>query len=353
MNTEIMVNETFEIANLEKIVEDLALRDEYKKIKTLTSFDFQKMIAFIKQRVEEYKNSVYDGTPEEQYAAQKKDRAMINKAIDVLKSKNIALKKEFLANYDAVDSNIKLMLSEMDSAQQELDRQAKEYERKLKEDKEKAIKEFYNSINDEIEESFRETLYTKVFDPKWLNVSITLKKTQDELTEKVLKYVGDCNLIQKMHSDFEEQGLKVLRETLKLEQALNLMETKRQEKEAILEKEREKIERETRAKIAEEERIKECQAAKTASESVITFQTTASTPPVQHAERVVPSKTISAVPTMQTSTPHMVIEIQGGMILSIKSTCMADITIIDHDVDSSSEIASKLRLTADCDVTLQ
>ena len=124
-----------------------------------------------------------------------------------------------------------------------IDKQIKEYEERAKEEKREALKgnfqEHIGSLKDMV-------TFQQIFDPKWLNLSVSLKKAKEEMEDKIYGIESNLETIEGM---CEEKYLVAVKarylKTLDVNEAF--LEMKRL-------KELERIEEEKRRK-AEEDRV--------------------------------------------------------------------------------------------------
>jgi len=216
--------------------------------------DLKKQLAV---KLETYKGMVYS---DEQIKIAKGDRADLNKLKKAIEKKRLEVKRQCLAPYVTFEVDVKELLSLIDEPIEEIDIQVKAYEKKVEEEKLIDIEAFYNeSIGDLL------TIlpYTKLFNPKWANVSVNMASIKKEITEDIDKVTKDLDIITGLKSEFETEIKSVYLEELDLTAALSkrtVLEKNKAVQEEYQRKMEEKAEMERLIKEAEEKkRIEEAE----------------------------------------------------------------------------------------------
>lgn len=219
------------------------------KIKACTfpeviEFNFDELKQEITSRVEMYKNLVYT---EEQTRQAKADLAQLRKFVKALSDERIKVKKQCLKPYEEFEAKV----NELSKIVQEpiglIDRQVKEYEEKQRAEKLQQIQELFGTIGFQ---SF--VTLDKIFDEKWLNASVSLKKIGDDMREKMYRIGSDVHTISQL-SEFAFEALEEYKTTLDINKAIYAGARMAEVAKAKAEAERVKAEQEAeQARLAEE-----------------------------------------------------------------------------------------------------
>lgn len=215
-----------------------------------------------------YKTTQYEAaTAAENIKLMKTDRAELAKAQKSLAKKVSEAKKTALTPFEKFKNEANQLNEMIEEQRKFLDTEIKDYEQKGREEKRALIRTFYDSINSEIEEDFREELYTRVYNSSWENVTATAKAYKEGLLKAVKNYLNGKETIHCMESDFTEEGISELRRSLNISEAVNTIQKLEKQKEEMLarervriqEEERRKAEAEAKRKAEEEMRIREAE----------------------------------------------------------------------------------------------
>lgn len=139
-------------------------------------FNYEQLKAELLKSTEDYKSLFYS---ESQMKQAKEDRAKLNKLKKALNDERIRIQKEYLAPFDVFKGRVDELIGIIGQAVANIDSQVKAYE-----DNEKAAKKA------EIEALFQQESFQPfvklemIWNPKWLNKSVTLKQIADEMATK-------------------------------------------------------------------------------------------------------------------------------------------------------------------------
>lgn len=204
----------FEIARNIKIEREenkMELKVKEFTIPEVIEFNFAALKKEITEKAALYKNMVYT---EDQIPDAKKDRATLNKFNDALSAERIAIKKECLKPYEDFEAKVKELTGIVSEAITNIDRQVKEVEEKTKAKKLETIKEYFAMC------LHPEWLkFEQIFDSKWLNASVTLKKAQEEMTAKLEQIDVNISTLQILPK-FSFEAIEVYKESLDINKAM-------------------------------------------------------------------------------------------------------------------------------------
>ena len=222
--------------------------------------------AYIMDKVETYKNAYYS---EDQKGLAKDDRARLNKLKKAISDMRITKKKEYLEPFNDFEEKMKELAGLTDEALEQIDSQVKAFDEKRKAEKQKAIEELFSQIG------FQNFVtLEKIWDPKWLNASTSMKSIEDQMKSKMYE-IGNGVLTLSQLPEFGFEATEVFKETLDINKAIS--EAKRMSEIA-----KAKAEAEARRKAEEEARRKgeeERKAQEKAAEEQRAAMAKAMTPP--------------------------------------------------------------------------
>lgn len=237
----------------------------------------------IRQRVQEmmaeYKNVIYT---EDSMKTAKADRATLNKFKKVIEDKRKEVKRRCMEPYEAFEKEIKGILQLIEEPISLIDSQIKGYEEAEKEKKRKLLEESYRA---EIGDMAEILPFEKVFDPRFLNQSVSAKKGAETIAMTISRVRSDLETIDGLDSKYKLNAKYVYIKTLDLSAAIaeerrlreleERLEAQRREREEAerrrLEEEaarkREQEEREEAERLAREKAAAEARAAAEAAEA--------------------------------------------------------------------------------------
>ena len=169
----------------------------------------------IEKRLGYYKNLVYTDA---QVVEAKKDRATLNKFIAALKAKDAEIKKLCLAPYDAFHARMQQLIAQVEEPAELIDKQVKAFEEDQKRQKHDAIEELFKS------KGFQPWVkLDKIWNPKWLNKSYSIKQVDDDMNRTMYKIGEDIFLINKQ-GDGVQAALSEYKRTLDVRAAVSAAE---------------------------------------------------------------------------------------------------------------------------------
>lgn len=215
----------------------------------------------ISAKMEDYKGLVFT---EDTIKEAKKDRADLNRLKTAFEDERKRIKKLCMEPYNRFESQVKEVTSLIDAPVRLIDAQIKEVEEKKRQEKQQ-----------EIERIFRETGFQdfvrleQIFDPKWLNASVSIKKVEEQMRSLLYRIGDDVYTIHQL-PEFSFEAMEVYKKTLDVGQAVQ--EGKRlsdiqKSKAEYEEQQRQKAEREKMLQEERETREQEQQNAANVSEA--------------------------------------------------------------------------------------
>lgn len=160
---------------------------EYKLPEPI-QFNFDELKTQIAEKTEQYTKLVYT---DDNIKAAKEDRADLNRLKKALNDERIRRQKEYLAPFDAFKKQIDEIITIIDKPVQAIDIQIKNYEQ-IKQDEKRAA----------IETMFKDMLFPefvkldeKIFDPRWLNASFSMKQIEETLLKAKEDIIRNCQTL--------------------------------------------------------------------------------------------------------------------------------------------------------------
>lgn len=137
-----------------------------------------------------YKNLVYT---EDQVAEAKKDRAALNKFVQALKAKDREIKDLCLKPYEEFHNRMMKIISLVEEPARLIDMQVKDFEDNQKKQKTAAIQALFDN------KGFQPWVtLERVWNPKWLNKTYTIKQIDADMTTAMHKIGEDVLLINSL-----------------------------------------------------------------------------------------------------------------------------------------------------------
>ena len=177
--------------------------------------NFEELEAEITKKSSDYSTLVYT---DEQIGEAKKDRASLNKFVKALDDERKKIKKECLKPYEEVEPKFKKLEGIVNQAIKNSDSQVKGYEEKKKADKMDEIKELWNNGVD-FQDKPEWLEFEQIFNPKWLNSSVSMKSVDEEMYSKLSQIEGDINTLANL-PEFSFEATEVYKSSLDLGKAI-------------------------------------------------------------------------------------------------------------------------------------
>lgn len=215
-------------------------------------FNFEELKAEITEKVNFYKTMVYT---EDQIKEAKADKANLNKLKKAFNDERIRLEREYLAPFNAFKSQVSEITAIFDEAIGTIDSQIKDYDQAKKAAKLEEIKEMWDGI--EIKASW--LTLEMIYQPTWLNATVSLKNIKAEMQESINRVNNDLDTLAKL-PEFSFEATEEYKATLDINRAISegqrLADIQKRKAEML------KAVEEAKAKEAEEKAKAEAEAVK-------------------------------------------------------------------------------------------
>jgi hypothetical protein len=171
--------------------------------------------AFVRESVKHYEGYQMG---EGEYKLAKGLRANLNGMSKEFNARRIAMKKEYMKPWDALEAELKRIDGIITSEAAAIDAQVKQADEEFKVNRRAALIEAY--------EEFCPVLvpvvpFERILQPEWLNRSVNLKKAEGELQEKAAKLAADWDSFNALDLKHKEQAEIVFFQTFDLAAAIN------------------------------------------------------------------------------------------------------------------------------------
>lgn len=166
------------------------------------AFELDTLKASLREMTGVYKGLV---VTEDTLQGAKKDLAMLRKLSKELNDRKIAVKKSFMAPYDAFEKEVKEALAIIDEPVKLIDSQVKEFEARRKEEQKAHCIEVFNEAVGEYAEYIT---FENVFKDSWLNATAKDKDIVDDVQTRVVQVKNDIQTLKALNSDIEADLLE-------------------------------------------------------------------------------------------------------------------------------------------------
>lgn len=221
---------------------------------TEIGFNFDEIKTYLTDRTERYRTLLVE---ESDLAGAKKDRANLRKLAAALDEQRIAVKNRFMQPYTEFEKKVKELIALCDEPAKNIDEQVKAFEAKAKAEKKANLATWFNQS---VGAAGEYVTFADIFDPKWLNATVSLERAKEQIAEVCERYKADVEALDGLCETVDGATAVALRGCYKTHKSIaKVISTKneiqaeleaRKEREAAAEKAR--MEREEAARSDEE-----------------------------------------------------------------------------------------------------
>ena len=211
-------------------------------------FNFEELKAELAERLDHYNSLVVteDGIKEA-----KADRAKLNKLRTAIDTRRKDIKKEYLKPYNEFEGKIKELTVLIDQPIKAIDTQLQGYEERRKEERKEKVAATYQLA---IREQLRDIIpLEKIFDPKWLNATTSMKKVLDDLRAIDERVSADLLVLETVDEKYQITVKNVYMNTLSIQAAMKHKDELIAAEEAFIAREAERKAQEEARKAREAE----------------------------------------------------------------------------------------------------
>ena len=177
-------------------------------------WNFEQLKGELSKALSLYETMVYT---DETIKTAKNNKATLAKAKKLIEEKRKEYKAKCLAPYEALEPQIKELVLMIEEQRVMIDDVVKDYTERQKQEKEAEVRTYYNKKAFVLGE-LADALYGKILNPKWLNVSTSKSKYQEEMQTAINQALQDIRDIKAMESPFVATLLEKYVDTLSIEE---------------------------------------------------------------------------------------------------------------------------------------
>ena len=150
--------------------------------------NFEEIKKDLIEKTEVYGKIVYT---DENIQTAKADRSTLNKFIKAVNDERIRIQKEYMKPFDTLKAQCDELMKIAEEPKAAIDKVIKEYEQIKQDEKRLAIEELFNNM------LFPEfvKLDEKIFDPKWLNATCSMKSIEESLLKIKEDIIRNCQTL--------------------------------------------------------------------------------------------------------------------------------------------------------------
>lgn len=193
---------------------EFQIRTDLEVIPKTIEFNFAEIKKELAGNLEKYQNMV---VTEDAIKDAKAYRAKLNKLKEAIEKKRKEIKAECLAPYNAFEKQVKEIVSMIEAPMLAIDGQIKEFEAARKAEKMEEIGAYYKANAADIIDLVP---FERIFDPKWLNATASMKSIEEEIDKTVTRISGDITIIKSMALECESAVLSRYIATLDMSEAM-------------------------------------------------------------------------------------------------------------------------------------
>lgn len=230
----------------------MELKVEQVAIPEKIAFNYEELKQELSDKVKMYETLVYS---DEDIKSAKADRADLNRLKKALNDERIRREKEYMQPFNAFKVQINEIIGIIDKPVALIDRQIKEYEEQQKQKKADAIARYWDSV-----ESPDWLDLDRIYDPKWLNASVSMKYIQEQINAKITAVNSDLATLSDL-PEFAFEATETYKTTLDLNRSIaeghrlsEMQKRKEEQKRIKAEQEKARAEQERLIKEQEEQR---------------------------------------------------------------------------------------------------
>lgn len=232
----------------------MVLKIEAYQLPQSLEFNYDELKAGLTEKVHVYETMIYG---EDQIKQAKADRADLNRLKKALNDERLRREKEYMAPFNDFKTKINEIISIIDKPTAIIDQQIKEYEQKKKDEKLHQIEDMFAELG--LPEY---VTLNKVFDPAWLNSSVSLPRIGECMKDIVYKHDKDVAVLEGLPEfsfealEYYKQDLDVAGALMKAQQLSNMARAKKAaEEEAARKAEEQRVAEEKRRALEAERAV--------------------------------------------------------------------------------------------------
>lgn len=191
---------------------------EVKYTEAKLAADFSSLEKYVDEKLKLYEGMVIDPENEDQVKAARGVCADMNNLAKPIDERRKEIKREYEKPLKAFEAEVKTITSKIASAREKISKQVDAADALYKQNKRAGLEEYYVGVAGE--DLGKLIQYEKLHDDKWLNRSVTTKKAEDALFEKVQRIISDLNTLKSTPLDYMDEAKEKYYETVDLQASL-------------------------------------------------------------------------------------------------------------------------------------
>lgn len=176
------------------------------------AFNYEELKQELAERVKLYETMVYT---DDQVKLAKADKATLTKLKKALNDERLRREREYMAPFNEFKAQVNEIIRIIDKPIAMIDSQVKAFEDARKAEKQAKILEYFKSISS----AAPWLSFERVFNPRWLNVTVSMNVVQAELDELLERIKGDMLTLDSLQG-FGFEAKEVYKQTLDLNKAI-------------------------------------------------------------------------------------------------------------------------------------
>lgn len=176
------------------------------------TFNYEELKQGITEKASFYANLVFTS---DQMPEAKETRAELNKLKKALNDERLRQEREYMKPFNDFKAKINEIISLIDEPVKAIDSQIKGFEEKQKEEKLEKIKEFWETTDHP-----EWLMCNSIFDQKWLNASVSMKKVKEEICDRLTTIQIEVGTLEKL-PEFSFEAVEMYKQTLDINKAIS------------------------------------------------------------------------------------------------------------------------------------
>ena len=196
---------------VERIIKEMELKVNEVQLPDQLTFNYEELKQELAEKVSMYEAIVYT---DDNIKIMKEDRAKLNKLKKALNDERIRREKEYMKPFNEFKTKIDELIGIIDKPVSMIGAQLMKYEEELKVKKGEEIDRLFDSMGfpDFVE-------LEMLFDRRWFNSSISLKKIREELKSELNRINEDISTLSNL-PEFSFEATEVYKSTLDINKAI-------------------------------------------------------------------------------------------------------------------------------------
>ena len=190
------------------------ITDIESSVPAVIEFNFDEMKTDLESSLEKYNQLV---VTEDSISEAKADKANLNKLSKTLNDNRIAQERLYVAPFKIYKGKVDELIALIQKPLKAIDTQIKVFDVKKQEEKLEKINHFYQT---NIGSLIDVLPLSKILNPKWMNVGVTILALHQEMIDKIMNVKADFKIIEAMKLDCEVQMKDEYLKNLNMSEAL-------------------------------------------------------------------------------------------------------------------------------------